>query len=432
MGNARFRSRRRAAVVALASVLVAGACGDDDNEAGESTTSAPATDESVPATSETPVVTESRGYDGETLRVAGMGTAGNFAGADVGAQARFQRANETGELGYRIEYLEFADDQQDPARATSEARRLVTQEQVFAIVPDLSAVNPGPYLNEEHVPYVGQAYDSTYCSNSAEPDDTLYGFGFNGCLVPADPAVMPDSYGNLFAYVSELTGEDNPSIVLFSNDNQSGQNSTRFGSTAAAGAGFDVVYAEGSVPLTTSDYTPYVQEWLTADGGEQPDAIYCLLSVQCLQIWPAVQAAGFDGVFQTPLYTDLLLGPLAGTVANVFYNIEPNEGLEQMAADIEAFAPGTGITSTNAFAYFAADMFIQALRTVGTNVTPEAVQEALAHQTWEIPGLVGPIVYPDSTVAPTPACSMLVANQDGSAWVPVQPYNCSEETFEVS
>jgi ABC-type branched-subunit amino acid transport system substrate-binding protein len=37
----------------------------------------------------------------------------------------------------------FADDRADPTQATSEVRRLVTQEQVFSIVPDLSAVNPG-------------------------------------------------------------------------------------------------------------------------------------------------------------------------------------------------------------------------------------------------------------------------------------------------
>ena len=30
----------------------------------------------------------------------------------------------------------------------------------------------------------------------------------------------------------------------------------------------NVVYAKGSVPITTSDYTPYVQAWLTADGGK--------------------------------------------------------------------------------------------------------------------------------------------------------------------
>jgi Periplasmic binding protein len=173
-----------------------------------------------------------------------------------------------------------------------------------------------------------------------------------------------------------------------------------------------------------------VQDWLSADDGEHPDAIYCLLSVQCLEIWAAVQAAGYEGTFQTSLYTDLLVEPLAGTVAQSFYNVEPNEGLTQLQEDLEAFEPGTEISATNAPAYFAADMFIQALKEVGTNVTPEAVQEALANQTWEIEGFVGPIRYPDSTVASTPSCNSLLES-DGTAWTVVVPYGCSDEQHPV-
>jgi crotonobetainyl-CoA:carnitine CoA-transferase CaiB-like acyl-CoA transferase len=50
----------------------------------------------------------------------------------------------------------FADDRADPTQATSEVRRLVTQEQVFSIVPDLSAVNPGGRLSSPSASGVGQ------------------------------------------------------------------------------------------------------------------------------------------------------------------------------------------------------------------------------------------------------------------------------------
>jgi ABC-type branched-subunit amino acid transport system substrate-binding protein len=420
MGKPQIGLVGRLAIVGLAVTMTAAACGSSDDD-----------DDSASGGSggETPAASESRGFDGTTITVAGMGSGTNFAGADIGAEARFRRANDTDELdGIQIEYLEFADDKQDPAVATSEVRRLVTQEQVFAIVPDLSAVNPGPYLAEQHVPYVGMAFDNTYCST--EPDDSIWGFGYNGCLVPADPPVMPDSYRNLYAHVSEITGEDEPSIVLFSQDNQSGQSSTRFQQAAAEGAGFNVVYAEPVVPVATSDYTPFVQDWLSADDGDQPDAMYCLLSVQCLEIWPVVQAAGYEGTFQTSLFSDLLIQPLAGTVASAFYNTEPNDGLTQMQEDLEAFEPGTEVSATNAYAYFAADMFIQALKQVGTDVTPEAVQEALANQTWEIEGFVGPTRYPDSTVAATPSCNALLES-DGTAWTVLEPYSCSETQHSV-
>jgi ABC-type branched-subunit amino acid transport system substrate-binding protein len=324
--------------------------------------------------------------------------------------------------------MEFADDRQDPATATSEVRRLVTQEQVFALVPNLSAVNPGDYLNEQHVPYVGMAYDSTYCTQ--EPDDSIYGFGYNGCLVPDDPPVTPDGFGPLYDYVRERTGEDEPSIALISSDSQSGQTSSRLQSVGARGAGFDVVYAEAAVPAQTSDYSPYVQAWLGADGGDAPDAMACLMTIQCIDAWAAVKAAGYEGAFQTPLFSEQLIEPLAGTLSTAFYNTEPNDGLSQMQADLDALEPGTEATSLNAYAYFAADMFIQAVKAAAPDITPESVQQALANQTWQIEGLVGPVEYPASTVAPTPACFALLEDT-GTEWRVVRPYECSDTTYPV-
>lgn len=124
-------------------------------------------------------------------------------------------------------------------------------------MPDLSAVNPGDYLTQQHVPYVGMAFDNTHCRD--EPDDSIWGFGYNGCLVPDDPPVAPDNYGPLYDYVQEWTGEDEPSIALFSSDNQSGKAPTELQTVSAEGAGFEVVYAEGAVPAleaTAPDITP--------------------------------------------------------------------------------------------------------------------------------------------------------------------------------
>ena len=45
-----------------------------------------------------------------------------------------------------------------------------------------------------------------YCSPT--PSQTLYGFGYNGCLIPPDPTRMPDSGGQLYKYVSEKTGNE--------------------------------------------------------------------------------------------------------------------------------------------------------------------------------------------------------------------------------
>ena len=375
-------------------------------------------------------VSSVRGFDGETITVAGLGLASNFGTADVGAMARFQRANDTNELkGIKIKYLEFADDKGDPATATSEARRLVTQEGIFAIVPDFSPVNPGPYLNQQHVPYVGYAFDNTYCSK--KPTTKLYGFGYSGCAVPADPPYVPDTNANNYKYISKKTGKKHPTIVLFSNDNESGKSSVRSAATSAAGAGFKVLSAKPNVPMTTTDYSPYVSDWLTANNGKQPDSISCLLSTQCAPIWTQLQAAGFTGTYWTPLGLDLFAKPLEGTIGLAFYNTEPNPGLTQMNKDLDAARNGKPLGIFSQQAYFAADMFIEGLKKLGKNITPEGLQKVLSTQTWQIKGLVGPVKYPASTVTSTPYCAGLTLS-DGTKWNVVEPYTCSTKHFPIN
>jgi branched-chain amino acid transport system substrate-binding protein len=376
-----------------------------------------------------------RGFDGTTIKVGGMGFAANFSGADIGTKARLKRANDTNEVkGVKFQYTEFADDKEDPAVATSEARRLVEQVGVFAIVPDLSPVNPGPYLNQQHVPYVGFAFDGTYCS--AKPTTQLYGFGFSGCVIPPAPTVMPDAYPQEYQYVVKKTGKTHPTITIISGDVQSGKVAAKSQATGAQGAGFKVVFAKGNVPTTTSDYSPYVAQWLTSAGGKQPDLIQCLLATQCLPVWDALKAAGFKGTFQSPLGIDLFAKTLAGTISTSFFNIAPNPGLTQMKAD---FAAASAPATTPIFSeetYFSADMFIQAVKIVvkksgAKGITPEAVQKVLATQTWQIPGLVGPIKYPASTAVPTPACGELVTSSGTAPWTVVYPYACSSKQFKL-
>jgi ABC-type branched-subunit amino acid transport system substrate-binding protein len=371
-----------------------------------------------------------RGFDGKTITVAGLGLASNFGTADVGAKARFQRANDTNELkGIKIKYIGFTDDNSNPATSTSEARRLVTQEGVFAIVPDFSAVNPGPYLNQQHVPYLGFAFDDSYCSQ--KPTTKLYGFGYSGCSVPGDPPYVTDSFAQNYKYVNKKTGKQHPSVVLFSNDNRSGKNSSRLSASAAEGAGFKVVSAKGNVPMTTTDYSPYVSAWMTADGGKQPDMINCLLATQCLPIWTQLKAAGYTGTYWTPLGLDIFAKPLEGTVGLAFYNSQPNAGLTQMTKDLDAARNGKPLGIFSEQAYFSADMFIQGLKKLGKNITPEGLQKVLSTQTWQIKGLVGPTKYPASTVVSSPLCSGLTLS-DGTKWNVVEPYTCTSKTFKIN
>src|SRR5690348_4710918 len=93
-----------------------------------------------------------RGFDGSTIKVAGMGNQAQLGSAQFGAQARIKRFNDTNEMkGITIDYTGFADDKNDPATALNEARRLVTQEQIFALVGDVSTYHPYDFLAQNKV-----------------------------------------------------------------------------------------------------------------------------------------------------------------------------------------------------------------------------------------------------------------------------------------
>ena len=254
---------RLTACVAIATALTTGvaACSSNSNDnsskSGGSTSSA-----SGGNTNFTKPSGSVRGFDGSSITVAGLGITAQFPGAESGIKARVKRFNDNNEIpGVKINYAEYANSGQDPATALSEGRRLVSSVKAFAIVGDTSQNNPGTYFKQQQVPYFGWAFDDTYCSNSSSASTELWGFGWNGCLLPSNPKVMPDAGAQLYTYVKQKTGKDHPTLAMFSNSTQSGKTSVSTQSVAYAGAGFDVVMKSGLLPLPPiADYTPYSQQ----------------------------------------------------------------------------------------------------------------------------------------------------------------------------
>ena len=109
-----------------------------------------------------------------------------FAGAQIGAEAYIKQINKTNYLhGIKLKFAGYVNDDHDPAVALSGVRQLVNQDEVFAIVPDLSPVNPGTYLKSQKILYVGGGFDGSYCSNKVTT--SLWGYAATGCLVPSNP-----------------------------------------------------------------------------------------------------------------------------------------------------------------------------------------------------------------------------------------------------
>src|SRR4029453_16195520 len=102
-----------------------------------------------------PALAQVPGFDGSTIKVAGIGL-NQLPTVPIGAKARIKEFNDSNELkGVKVEFAEYADDKGDPATALSEVRRLVSQEGVFAIVPEVGLVAPGEYITQQKVPTFG-------------------------------------------------------------------------------------------------------------------------------------------------------------------------------------------------------------------------------------------------------------------------------------
>jgi ABC-type branched-subunit amino acid transport system substrate-binding protein len=380
-----------------------------------------------------------RGFDGSTVTVAGIGIKSQLPRAEVGAQARIKRFNDTKELkGVKIKYAEFVDDQKDVATALSESRRLVTQVGVFAIVGDVSINNPGQYFAQQHVPYFGGGFDQTYCSS--KPSTSLWGFSVQGCLSPPAPSRVSDTYGALYQYVSKKTGKKHPTFAIFGQDNDTSKIGVHIFAVAATGTGFKVTAQKNIIPsdiATVNDFSPYANAVIDAGAkGQQPDAINCVGGTECVQMWQQLKAQGYKGVYSNGIYSDLLVGALDGAAISNQTNLLSlhTANIDRMKADLDAYQAGAGAKSDLAtvYGYASTDMFITALKKAAakgkSNITPEAVQKVASTMTWGLPGLQGPAIYPASTVMTYPSCGQ-VSISDGTAWVNQVKFTCSKKTY---
>jgi ABC-type branched-subunit amino acid transport system substrate-binding protein len=384
------------------------------------------------------IATQVRGFDGTTIKVASLGDQSQRGASAVGTQARIARFNDTNELkGVKLQWVGFADDKHDPATALAEVRKLVTQDQIFALVGDVSDYNPEDYLIQQKVPFFGWGLEQAYCATP--PSTKLWGFGYNGCQTNPDPSVVIDYAGKVYKYVTGKLGTKHPTDAMITYDNDAGKAIIIQNSTAYKGRGFQVVSAESSVPPPpVGDFAPYAQKLLTADNGKAPQVITCLMGVECYQLYTLVKAQGFQGIFTHALYTDALVKPLAGstaTASNVNWNATGIPALTQMKADIEKQAPGTKLDSRIFAGYASTDMFITTLKKAAksgkSGINPANIQKIASKQTWQLKGVSGPTVYPVASNRQSPYCTSLFES-DGTQWNTVEDYSCSTQTYKYN
>ena len=64
--------------------------------------------------------------------------------------------------------------------------------------------------------------------------------------------------------------------------------------------------------------------------------------------------------------------------------------------------------------YFAADMFIQALKKAGKSPTQQTIQKAAAKMTYEVKNVIGPVKYPAAFTQGSPCAQLAKSNGTGT------------------
>ncbi|WP_409234294.1 ABC transporter substrate-binding protein [Streptomyces sp. PA5.6] len=328
-----------------------------------------------------------RGVTEDSVKVGGivsMTTASGYSkkDTDLGAKARFDRANaEGGVHGRTIDYLGAEDDGQDPGKNLAAARKLVQREKVFAISPMSSVTFSGAdFLQKQKVPTFGWGTIPPFCGPT-------YMYGFGGCMVPMPGGTITQSWPEGLKKV--MGGAKGRSVAILANDNDAGTFAIRTYKQSFAAAGFEVTYAKSTVPATSvpSDWSAYTKEILRSDGGKAPDAVVSVMQTPYnIGLFTAVKRAGFKGVITDP--TDYDPGLLAKSATkkaldgvHVLLTFQP---FEQDTADMRQFkkdirkAAGKEVPLNMHMmtGYMSADLFLAVAEKVGKDLTVDSFQKA--------------------------------------------------------
>ncbi|MFE1952520.1 ABC transporter substrate-binding protein [Streptomyces sp. NPDC059524] len=329
-----------------------------------------------------------RGVSDDSIKVGGivsMTTASGYSkkDTDLGAKARFARANaEGGVNGRKIDYLGAEDDGQDPAKNLAAARKLVQQDKVFAIAPMSSVTFSGAdFLQKQRVPTFGWGTLPSFCGPT-------YIYGFSGCLVPMPGGTISQTWPEGLKDVTG--GSEGRTVAILANDNDAGTFAIRTYKQSFASAGYKVTYAKAAVPATSvpSDWSAYTKEMLRSDGGKAPDAVVSVMQTPYnIGLFTAVKRTGFKGVLTDPTdYDPGLLSKSATRQAldgvHVLLSFEPFESatadMKQFKADIKKAAGGKDVPLNMHMltGYMSADLFLAIAEKAGKDLTVASFQQA--------------------------------------------------------
>jgi len=361
------------------------------------------------------------GVTATTITVAGLADVGRYGDVDVGARARFARANAEGGVNGRTIVYDGVTDDGGGGATGAKAATSVLAKGVFAVVPVATNDFAGAKtLVRRKVPYFGWGLAPGFCGNDL-------GFGFTGCRASSTSTSGAWTAG----IAATLAAGGSHTVSIVTEATASGRAELRALRASAAAAKLRVTYAKASLPVPApTDDTALAKTVLTSAGGQPPGAVLVVGSYSnVVGVGHALRAAGYLGIVSNRVqYDPDLVGPSLGiTVAIDTAPVETalaNPAMAQLVVDVRKIAPGQPIDQSVIAGYLSADLFLAAVQRAGSDLTAAKLVAANGTLVYSLAGVVGPTRFPAAHRDPTP-CGALVRS-DGTTYTVVQPYRCAK------
>jgi branched-chain amino acid transport system substrate-binding protein len=381
------------------------------------------------ADSSAPTGRPTRGVTDDSITVGGLGHAAFFQDSAVGAQARFDRANNSNEIpgGRKINFLGFRDDGSDPSKNLDEGRKLVQEDEVFAVVPvSTPFLGASDFFAQNKTPFIGWGIASGFCENP-------FGFGFSGCLTPEDPKTAASTWGELIKKGPFNGDSKGKTAAVISEDNDSGRAGVKVITASAKAGGFKVVYNKNPVPpppAAVSDYTPFANEIMSSNNGRPPDVVFVVTAFSNVTgIQSKLTELGYQGVLTNAVgYDPRLASQFTGSSTFIQFNAfesaqQGNTAMQQIIEEIRAVKPDQMLTQPVLAGYLSADMFVQMLKKTGKKLTDTSfLRAANKNFKYEPKDIAGPITFPSGHTRGG-TCGTLVES-DGANYTIRVPFDC--------
>jgi branched-chain amino acid transport system substrate-binding protein len=393
---------------AVATIVLAGACGNAGSGGGGAASG------------------QTEGLSGNEIRVGGLaavtGPLGDqYAPIFDGAQAYFDMVNEQGGVnGRKIKLVAKLDDATDPARNASQARALVEQNHVFAVIPVASPLFPGgKYLGEHNIPTFGWNINPEW-----SPAPSL--FGERGSFT--DFTGASPFYGYLAKKI------DAKKVAIFAYTASQSRDCATGAEKSFKKYGFDVAFSDSSLAFGTSSLDADVQRVKDA---KADFVITCMDVTGNTLLSRTLRRAGLTNVRQfwptgydqesLAKFADLYDGVYFRTGFVPFEEAGQSPALTQFLDEMKKRKPNTKISEVVLAGWIDADLFVTGLRAAGKDLTRQKlIEEINAISDYNAHGIEGNVDWKIAHTASSPTdCDAFMQVQKGK-FTPIftQPFVC--------